>query len=439
MAFPKDFLWGTATASAQIEGGWDEDGRTPSIWDAAPAGKIKTGANCRSACDHYHRWKEDIALMKSLGVKSYRLSVSWSRVLPADGKISQKGIGFYKNIVRELRENDIEPIVTIFHWDLPVWVEKKGGWFSEEIVRLFAEYTRVVVDALSDLVKYWIPLNEPQCFIMNGHMAGTHAPFRRRVFALPRLTRNCLMAFRASADVIRDAAKTEPKIGISMYTGAFIPKSESGESVAEAQHKTFYYQSGLMINRWWGDPLIKGEPVRAYGFFSVSEKDIPKIKTKLDFIGLNVYAPFRENWFKTKEKLPAERKNSLGWVNDGRGLYWAIRFWSERYGLPVMITENGMCDNDAVTDDGHIHDEKRIGFIEDYLSGLRRAVDEGYPVLGYQYWSMMDNFEWAEGYTPRFGLIHVDYETFKRTPKDSAFFYKKIIETNGECLQSQST
>lgn len=434
MSFPKDFLWGAATASAQIEGGWNEDGRTPSIWDVAPKGKIKGDATCHVACDHYHHWREDVAIMKELGLRSYRFSISWSRIMPEEGRLNQKGVAFYSDLVDELRSNGIDPLVTIYHWDLPVWAQEKGGWLSSGIVPLFAEYTRAVVDALSDRVTYWMPMNEPQCFIMNGHMVGAHAPFKKRYLALSRLTRNCLMAFHASAEVIRANAKTPPKIGIAMAASSYVPGDESEKAVGEARRNSFYYRSGVMSNRWWSDPLVLGEPVRAYGVYRTRRRDMPLIQTKLDFMGINTYSPFQDGWDGTNDELPAEQKNSIGWVNDGRCLYWTIRFFCERYHLPVMITENGTCLDDTPAEDGAVHDEKRIGYLRDYIGNVKRAVNEGYPVLGYQCWSLLDNFEWAKGYDPRFGLVYVDYATQKRTPKDSARFYREIIRTNGEEL-----
>ena len=432
LSFPKDFLWGAATAAPQIEGGWDADGRTPSIWDIAPKEKIKGGATCHEACDHYHRWKEDVALMREIGLKSYRFSISWSRVQPEKGKINPKGIEFYRTLVEELRKAGIEPLVTIFHWDLPVWAYEEGGWLSERIIPLFAEYTRIVVDALSDKVTYWIPMNEPQCFIMNGYMQGAHAPFQHRYLSLGKLTRICMRAFSQSVRVIRQNAKTPPKIGIAMAAGAYIPKAESAEAIEEARHKSFYDGLGTMGNRWWSDPILLGRPVMAYGVYRTREKDMPEFHCKLDFVGLNVYQPFQEgSWGNHPADVPEERKTSMGWIIDGRVLYWTIRFFHERYGLPVMVTENGMANQDAVSRDGKVHDAKRIGFLRDYLSGVKRAVEEGIPVLGYQYWSLLDNFEWAEGYAPRFGLIYVDYGTQKRVLKDSAFAYREIIECNG--------
>jgi len=433
--FPKEFLWGAATAAAQIEGAWDVDGRTPSIWDMAPKGKIKNDDTCHDACDHYHHMKEDVALMKELGLKSYRFSISWSRVIPREGEINEKGLQFYSELVDELRKNNIEPMVTIFHWDTPVWVYEKGGWLSESVIPLFAEYTKVVVDALSDRVTYWMPMNEPQCFIMNGYMQGAHAPFKHNYLALSKLTRICLLAHAESVKMIRKYAKTSPKVGIAMAAGAFIPKDDSQEALEEARRKTFYEGLGTMGNRWWSDPLFKGEPVTAYGVYRMRKKDMPLVKCDMDFIGANVYQPFYDgSWGdKTPEDITEDDKTSMGWVIDGRVLYYTIKFFHERYGLPVMVTENGMADNDVVMD-GKVEDKKRIRFMKQYLDGVKRAVSEGIPVLGYQYWSLMDNFEWAEGYGPRFGLIHVDYDTKKRTIKNSGYEYKKIIESNGEVL-----
>ena len=286
--FTKDFLWGAATASAQIEGAWNVDGRTPSIWDVAPVGKIKNNDTCHDACDHYHRYKEDVALIKELGLKSYRFSISWSRVIPEEGKINPKGLQFYSDLVDELIANGIEPMVTIFHWDTPVWVYEKGGWLSESIIPLFAEYTRVVVEALSDRVKYWMPMNEPQCFIMNGYIQGAHAPFQHNYLAMSKLTRICMLAHAESVKAVRKYAKQPVKVGIAMAAGAYIPKDDSEEALEEARRKTFYDGLGTMGNRWWGDPIFKGEPVTAYGVYRSRKKDMPKIQCDLDFVGVNV-------------------------------------------------------------------------------------------------------------------------------------------------------
>lgn len=372
-----------------------------------------------------------------MGLKSYRFSISWSRVMPKEGVVNKKGLQFYSDLVDELIKAGIEPLVTIYHWDLPLWAQKKGGWLSKKIIPLFTEYTKVVVDALSDRVTYWIPMNEPQGFIMNGHMTGAHAPFKHRYLALSKLTRICLFVHAEAVKAVRKYAKKPPKVGIAMAAGAFVPKSESKADVDEARRKTFYNGLGTMSNRWWADPIFKVEPVIAYGIYRTRKKDMPKIKVKMDFVGVNVYQPFQDgSWGNKPADVPEDKKTSMGWVIDGRVLYWTIRFFYERYGLPIMVTENGMADNDVHNKviDGKVHDDKRIGFMKEYLAGVKRAVNEDIPVLGYQYWSLMDNFEWAEGYEPRFGLIHVDYKTSQRTLKDSAYEYKKIIESNGNLL-----
>ncbi len=434
-AFPEKFLWGAASASAQIEGAWNEDGRTPSIWDIAAKKKVKRGENCYTACDHYHRFREDVALMKELGLKSYRFSVSWSRVIPEEGKVNEVGLNFYSDLVNELLAAGIEPMVTIFHWDLPVWVYKKGGWKSKAIVSLFREYTKVVVESLSDRVKWWMTVNEPGCFIMNGYLQGVHAPFKRDYLALSKLSRNCMLAHGEAVKMIRQYAKQKPMIGVAFSSGAYVPKSESKEDIDIARKKSVESGNGLMSNRWWMDPMILGKPVRAYGIYASKEKDMETICQPLDFMGLNIYSSFNYgDWGDVEKPLPGMPRNTLGWVIDERVMYWNVRFIYERYGLPIMITENGLAANDIVSLDGKVHDPYRTDFLYRYLCQLGRAVKESIPLLGYQYWSIMDNFEWAEGYDPRFGLIYIDYFTQKRTIKDSAWEYKKIIESNGANL-----
>ena len=434
--FPKDFLWGAASASAQIEGGWNEGGRTPSIWDVATPKRIKNGDSCRIGCDHYHHWKEDVQMMKEMGLKSYRFSISWSRVIPEEGKVNPEGIKFYSDLIDELIAAGIEPLVTIFHWDTPVWVYEKGGWMSPNIISLFRDYTKVVVDAFSDRVKWWMTMNEPQCFIMNGYMQGAHAPFKHNYLALSKLTRNCMLAHAESVKTIRQYAKKEPKVGIAMASGCFVPEDEMPEKIEEARKQSMEMGMGLMGNRWWMDPILAGKSVRAYGVYSSKQKDMEAIAQPLDFVGLNLYTPYNySEWGGDGKPVAAGLpRNSMGWVVDERVMYWTIRFVYERYHLPIMITENGLAENDFMCLDGGVHDTQRTDFMKRYIGSVKRAVSEGYPVLGYQHWSVMDNFEWAEGFDPRFGLIFVDYATGKRTLKDSAWDYKKIIESNGEVL-----
>lgn len=434
--FPKDFLWGAATASAQIEGGWDCGGRTPSIWDVAPAGKVHNDETCHTACDHYHRWREDVALMKELGLKSYRFSVSWSRIIPQEGTVNEEGLKFYSDLVDALLEAGIEPLVTLYHWDLPLWMHEKGGWKTLAIRNAFLEYASAVVDRLSDRVQYWITFNEPQCFLMNGYMQGIHAPFQRDYLSLPRITRNFMLTNAATVRLIRERAKKNPRIGIAFAAGAFIPAEETQSGIETARHKSFYKGMGTMNNRWWMDPILLGKPVAAYGVYRSRKRDMKDIQVDFDFIGINNYTAFNYSDWGGDKNIDASNlpKNSLGWIIDGRSIYWTVRFLHERYKLPIMITENGMSNLDAVNEQGKVADDLRIGYIDEYLQNLKRAISEGIPVLGYQHWSLMDNFEWAEGYDPRFGLIYVDFGTGKRTIKKSGYHYKSIIESNGATI-----
>lgn len=434
--FPKDFLWGAATASAQIEGGWDCGGRTPSIWDVAPAGKVHNDETCHTACDHYHRWREDVALMKELGLKSYRFSVSWSRIIPQEGTVNEEGLKFYSDLVDALLEAGIEPLVTLYHWDLPLWMHEKGGWKTLAIRNAFLEYASAVVDRLSDRVQYWITFNEPQCFLMNGYMQGVHAPFQRDYLSLPRITRNFMLTNAATVRLIRERAKKNPRIGIAFAAGAFIPAEETQSGIEAARHKSFYKGMGTMNNRWWMDPILLGKPVAAYGVYRSRKRDMKDIQVDFDFIGINNYTAFNYSDWGGDKNIDASNlpKNSLGWIIDGRSIYWTVRFLHERYKLPIMITENGMSNLDAVNEQGEVADDLRIGYIDEYLQNLKRAILEGIPVLGYQHWSLMDNFEWAEGYDPRFGLIYVDFGTGKRSIKKSGYHYKSIIESNGATI-----
>lgn len=429
--FSSDFIWGAASASAQVEGGWNEDGRTPSIWDIAPSKKIRHGESCRIACDHYHHWKEDVAMMKEMGLKAYRFSISWSRVIPEEGVVNAQGLKFYSDLVDELIASGIEPMITIFHWDTPLWVYKKGGWLSSKVISLFAEYTKVVVEALSDRVTWWMTLNEPQCFIMNGYLQGEHAPFKRKYLSFPKLSKNCMLAHAEAVKIIRENAKKQPKVGIALASGCFIPEDESPEKIEEARRKSLDEGIAVMNNRWWMDPLLAGKGVSAFGIYSISQKVAEKIYQPLDFVGLNIYTSLDyQEWMPNSKSKPGLPRNALGWVIDERVMYWNLRFIYDRYRIPVMITENGLAANDTTSLDGKVHDPQRADFIKRYLSQLKRAAKDNIPVLGYLHWSVMDNFEWAEGYDPRFGLIFVDYESGKRIVKDSAWEYKKIIETN---------
>lgn len=432
MSFPKNFLWGAASAAAQVEGAWDEDGKCPSIWDVA-AKHIKSGEDCHTACDHYHRYQEDVALMKELGLKSYRFSVSMCRVMPEEGKINPKGLDFYKRLVAELRAADIEPLCTLYHWDLPVWAQDQGGWKNPKIIGWYLDYVKAVVNALSDEVRYWMTFNEPQVFIMMGYVVGSFAPFEHAIFSYKNCLRHMLLAHGRAVKLIRETAKTKPVIGLAMAATTYIPDSEDEAGLKNAAQKSFESPVGEGSNGLYCDPICLGRASRML-HHKLSVDDLKVISEPIDFIGVNVYQPLNPMLNKKGYDASALPKTSMGWVIDGRCLYWTIRQYWERYHIPIMVTENGMSNDDVVSADGKVHDPIRSQFLDDFLAGVKQAVSEGIPVLGYQHWSIMDNFEWCEGYGPRFGLIHVDYKTQKRTIKDSAYRYAEIIRTNGELL-----
>lgn len=430
MSFPKEFLWGAASAATQIEGAWNEDGKCPSIWDVA-GNHIKNGDNTFVACDHYHRYKEDVALMKELGLKSYRFSINWCRIVPEQGKINEKGLMFYSNLVDELISAGIEPMITLYHWDMPVWINKMGGWKNSAIIDEFLFYVEAVVESLSDRVKYWMTINEPQVFIMSAYVIGNFAPFKHAIFSYKKCLRNCLLAHGKAVKLIRQKAKTEPVIGLAMASTTYIPDSFDEAGIKKAAKYSFESTVGEGSNSVYMDPIALGKASPSMAK-KLSAEDLKIISEPIDFIGINVYQP--SNPLINKKKYNAENlpKNSLGWVIDGRCLYWTIRHYYERYHLPIMVTENGMAGNDSVSADGTVDDMIRVKFLDDFISEMEKAVDEGIPVIGYQHWSLMDNLEWCEGYEPRFGIIHIDYNTQKRTIKKSGWHYRDIIREKSE-------
>lgn len=438
MSFSNDFLWGAASAAYQVEGAFNEDGKGMGIWDALSDGHVKYGENGNIACDHYHRYKEDVALMKEMGLKTYRFSVSWPRIMPEEGVINEKGIRFYKNLVKELKEAGIEPMCTIFHWNLPMWVHEKGGWFFDGISDLFGEYTRILIEELSDDITYWMTINEPACFIGNGYVVGSHAPFENRIQEMMEgnlknvisLSKNVLLAHGKAVQNIRKYAKS-PKIGAALNGNIFIPWEDNDESIREAKELTFNEMGTFASVNWWADPMIKGVIPQAMAA-SITESEREIIHQPLDFFGFNCYnsANYDEYFGKNDAIYPGMPRTAMDWVITPDALYWAARFFHERYKLPILITENGMANVDFVMSDGKVHDTQRIEYMKAYLKGLQKAVEEGVPVIGYMYWSVMDNFEWAEGYDKRFGLIYVDYQTLKRTRKDSSYWYADVIKRN---------
>lgn len=453
MAFRKDFLWGAASAAYQLEGGYRADGKGLNIWDvftnchsAGIKKYVRYNETGNEACDHYHRYKEDIALMKKMGLKNYRFSINWTRILPDGiGKVNEQGIKFYSDLVDELIKNGITPLVTLFHWDYPYELYKKGGWLNPESSDWFAEYAAVVVDALSDRVSYWMTVNEPQVFIGLGFYAGNHAPFLKlHSCDLLQMTHNVLLAHGKAVKVIREKAKLSPRVGFAFATACCSPLDNSKEETEAAYKRSFDFDCGnyLFSPGWWADPIFFGKyNEKGYEIFGndmphINEGDMEIISLPVDFYGVNVYDA---KSIMTIDGYPEGTytgmpRTSMNWAVTPETLYWTPRFLYERYGVPIMITENGLANNDWVSLDGKVHDPQRTDFIERYLKELRRAASDGVDILGYLHWSVMDNFEWADGYDRRFGLIYVDYRTQERTIKDSAFRYKEIMESNGESL-----
>lgn len=449
MGFSKDFLWGVATADYQIEGAYNEDGKGLGIWDVYTRlpNKVDNNEKGDIACDHYHRFKEDIKLMKELGIKNYRFAISWARILPNGiGKINEKGLKFYSDLVDELLSNGIEPLVTLYHWNFPNELHRKGGWLNRESSDWFAYYTKVVVDALSDRVRYWMTFNEPQVFLGLGYQRGVHAPFMNLPTSeLTQMAHHILLAHGKSVQTIRIHAKKTPIIGFAPTAPCTMPLSDSKEHIEEARNASFDFNEDDFIfsNSYWADPIIFGKyPSKAFELLKenmpkIEDGDMEIISQPIDFYGANIYhsqeaySPISSLYDYSYQGAP---KTEMGWPITPDVLYWSCKFIYERYQLPILMTENGMAGPDFIYSDGKVHDPYRIDFLTKYISSLEQAATEGIPILGYMHWSFMDNFEWAKGYSMRFGLVYVDYRTQQRIIKDSGHWYKKVIESNGVSL-----
>lgn len=453
MAFPKNFLWGAASAAYQVEGAYLEDGKKENIWDhfSHEPGRIMHGETGDVACDHYHRWREDVALMKEIGLKSYRFSISWARVLPDGvGRVNEKGLQFYSDLVDALLEAGIEPLVTLYHWDLPMALYEQGGWMNPAAPDWFEEYTRVVVRRLSDRVKYWMTFNEPQMFVGLGMQIGAMAPFEQRPAEdVMQISRHIFLAHGRAVSVIRRESRQPAMIGMAPTGDVYLPKSDAPADVEKARQDSFELSPGFftMGNGWWADPIFLGHfseaAVKMFGdqLPQFSEEEWAMISQPLDFFGFNAYQgsvhyPIAPDTYQDNAYAGSPR-TMTDWGLTPDVLYYAPKFMYERYHKPILITENGMAGMDWVSLDGKVHDANRIDFLHRYLLSLERVIDDGVPVIGYQQWSIMDNFEWCHGYDKRFGLIYVDYRTLERTPKDSAHWYGQVIRTNGESLHEK--
>jgi beta-glucosidase len=456
MPFPKNFVWGAAAAAYQIEGAWNADGRGASIWDvfSQQPGKVFENHNGNTACDHYNRWREDVTLMGGLGLQAYRLSLAWPRIQPTGtGKPNAKGLAFYDRLIDALLAAGITPWVTLFHWDLPQALQQRGGFLNRELVEWFGDYATIVADRLGDRVKHWMTFNEPPVIMGLGHQEGKFAPGLKLPFADCLLgAHHLLMAHGRGVQALRAGCRGPVKIAIAHTGRERIPATEAKRDIEAACRDYFASTERAMWNlAWWADPIVFGrypeDGVKAFGadMPRVTAADLKLISQKTDFIAYNCYSGWqvRADARGNAEKLPegwgtGNPRGTLAWLEVApQAPYWAARFQTERYGLPLVFSENGYCNTDFVHLDGKVHDPQRIDFMARYLLAIRRAIDEGVPVAGYFYWSILDNFEWIEGYKDRFGLVHVDYQTQKRTPKDSYHWYRDLIRSGGANLPSR--
>jgi beta-glucosidase len=445
--FPDGFWWGTATAAYQIEGAWNEDGKGESIWDrfSHTPGRIKNGDTGDVACDHYHRWREDIALMRELNLNSYRFSISWPRIQPSgSGPANAKGLDFYRRLVDALLEAKIRPLVTLYHWDLPQASEDAGGWPNRETADRFADYVTIVARALGDRVSDWVLLNEAVVFTTDGYLSGKKAPGRKELRATLRATHTANLAqgkgFRA-LKVERPQARVGSAFNMSHCEPA--SASEKDQLAAERAHR--------FRNVWFLEPALKGRypdvfPVSADYLMGVKSGDMEQIRVPLDFLGINLYdrtivsAPsaterlFNPQFWLLPAKLDrgAEGpRTAFDWEVWPKALYDMVRRITRDYGRPVIeITENGCSYDDAPGADGLIHDTRRIDYHRGNLCELARSMRDGADVRGYHVWTLTDNFEWEEGFAQRFGLVQVDFKTQQRTVKESGKWYARVAKEN---------
>lgn len=439
--FPEGFVWGTANSSYQIEGAVNEDGRGESIWERynqMPENSIHR-ENGDVATDHYHRFREDVQLMKELGHKAYRFSVSWSRVLPeGTGKVNEKGLKFYSDLVDELIAAGIEPYLMIYHWDLPQALQDRGGWQNEESIQWFQDYCEVLYKTFHGRVKRWFTLNEPFCTAWCGNFLGWHAPGMRDLGTAIRVAYNHLRAHGAAVRLFR-RLNIEGEIGIALNMNPVIPASD------DPKDKLAAYTHDSFMRRLYFDPVFKGtfpeDVIRILKEERITLpdfKDAASICEPLDFWGLNYYNPVKIaydpfTWpTKAREVYLDAPYNSRNWPVRADMLTETLKQLKEEYDLPkTFISENGVCYNDVVSLDGTIKDYDRIDYLHRHIRAVHETMENGFDIQGYFIWSTMDNYEWGLGKHSRFGLIHVDFDTLKRTPKESAYWYKKVIEENG--------
>ncbi len=432
--YPSNFLWGAATASYQIEGAWNEDGKGESIWDrySHTPGKVENGDTGDVACDHYHRWPEDIALMRQLGIKAYRFSVSWPRVLPlGKGRVNLAGLDFYDRLVDGLLAANIEPFITLHHWDYPQALYDSDGWTNRDNLAYFADYSVLMVKRLGDRIRRWTTFNEPGVIAWCGYMNGEHAPGLRDPKKFVQVTHNLMVAHGLSVQAMR-AANPAIEVGIVLSQWGLDPASADPADVTATEHAWNSGDTAFLHPIFAGhyhpemvDQLNGSEP-------EIKSGDMALIAQKLDFLGVNSYSRGVISATQGRlERIPGSEYTEMGWEVCAPALRRLLVKLNKDYHLPpVYITENGSAFKDEVTPDGKVHDERRLDYLRQHFTEVRKAMQEGVDVRGYFVWSLLDNFEWAYGYGKRFGLIHVDFETQKRIFKDSAYWYKQVIATN---------
>jgi beta-glucosidase len=443
MSFPKGFLWGTATASYQIEGAVHQGGRGETIWDrfCHTPGKIEGGDTGDIACDHYNRFREDVGLMAHLGLKAYRFSIAWARIFPAGkGRHNPEGLDFYQSLVEALQENGIVPMATLYHWDLPQQLQEKGGWENRDTSHYFADYAAYLFERLGDRVGYWITHNEPWVTAFMGHDTGVHAPGLKNRRAALEVSHQLLLSHCEATAIYRQTGRSG-KIGIALNLHPIYPHSDSPGDRDAASIADGY------INRWFLDPLCRGDYpedmrelyLKAYDAPSMTQEDLSLFReTQTDFVGVNYYFPYRVRsgpklgWFDIVPPEKGADTTEMGWEIYPEGMYETLLRLHREYGSPqLFITENGAAFRDEMDANGQLPDDERIRFLESHISQAARAAVDGCSLKGYFVWTLLDNFEWAHGYGKRFGLIHIDYETQRRTPKRSAFWYRDVIAKNG--------
>jgi beta-glucosidase len=440
-SFPKNFVWGVSTSAYQIEGAHDEDGRGPSIWDTfcRVPGAIHNNDTGDIASDHYHRWNDDLDLLRDLGVNAYRFSIAWPRVLPEGrGRVNAAGLDFYERLVDALLAAGIEPYPTLYHWDLPQALQDQGGWPERDTASAFSDYAAIVAQRLGDRVRRWTTHNEPMVVSVFGHFWGTHAPGVKDPRAALQTAHHLLLSHGLAAQAIRASTAGSVQVGIALNLQPVDPLNDTAEDQAAAVRFDGF------VNRWFLDPLFRGaypeDLLARVGPLapSIQPGDLQTMRVPLDFLGVNYYsrvlvrhAP-EEPILQAAQVEPRDVERSLMWEIYPQGLGRLLdRVAQEYQPREILITENGLPLEDAPKAGGEVDDAPRIDFLRRHLEEVSRALGRGVPVRGYFVWSLLDNFEWALGYRMRFGLVHVDFATQRRTPKASVTWYRKVIEASG--------